>query len=101
MKFTKQQKQAKGLINCFTYMVVFYLCIAASTAFGQINFVEDNTITVTPDSGRANYICSADFDNDGDVDGSDLASFVSDPFDESDLAAFAADFGRADCLISH
>lgn len=49
-------------------MVVFYLCIAASTAFGQINFVEDNTITVTPDSGRANYICSADFDNDGDLD---------------------------------
>lgn len=51
--------------------------------------------------GDACEFCEGDFDNDGDVDGSDLASFVSDPFDESDLAAFAADFGRTDCLISH
>ena len=59
--------------------------------------------------------CEGDFDNDGDVDGSDLATFAADfgrtdcvddcegNFDEdgdvdgSDLAVFAADFGRTDC----
>ena len=60
-------------------------------------------------------ICEGDFDNDSDVDGSDLAVFAADfgrtdclsdcegDFDEdgdvdgSDLAVFAADFGRTDC----
>ena len=61
--------------------------------------------------------CDGDFDNDGDVDGSDLAVFAADfgrtdcdtgtecegDFDDdddvdgSDLAVFAADFGRTDC----
>ena len=61
--------------------------------------------------------CPDDFDNDGDVDGSDLAMFAADfertdcgieefcegDFDRdnyvngSDLAVFAADFGRTDC----
>ncbi len=61
--------------------------------------------------------CEGDFDEDGDVDGSDLALFAadfgrtdcdSDPecegdfdydddVDGSDLAIFAADFGRTDC----
>ena len=62
--------------------------------------------------------CKGDFDNDGDVDGSDLAVFAADfgrtdcstgdkcegDFDKDndvdgfDLAVFAADFGRTDCL---
>ena len=62
-------------------------------------------------------LCEGDFDNDTDVDGSDLAIFSADfgrtdcatgptcegDFDEdgdvdgSDLATFAADFGRTDC----
>lgn len=42
--------------------------------------------------------CEGDLDDDGDVDGSDLANFVADPFDESDLAAFASEFARMDCL---
>jgi len=62
--------------------------------------------------------CPGDFSGDGDVDGSDLATFAADfgrtdcdtgdpcegDFDEdndvdgSDLATFAADFGRTDCL---
>jgi len=62
--------------------------------------------------------CPGDFDNDGDVDGSDLATFAADfgrtdcdslpdcegdfdgdtDVDGSDLAKFAADFGRTDCL---
>ena len=63
-----------------------------------------------------NNDCKGDFDDDGDVDGSDLAVFAADfgrtdcdsdcegDFDDdndvdgSDLAVFAADFGRTDCL---
>lgn len=63
--------------------------------------------------------CPSDFDNDGDVDGSDLAKFAADfgrtnccgpgalpcegnfdndcDVDGSDLARFAKDFGRTDC----
>ena len=64
------------------------------------------------------HLCNGDFDNDGDVDGSDLAVFAADfgrtdcgsgepcegdfdtdgDVDGSDLAVFAADFGRTDCL---
>ena len=62
--------------------------------------------------------CPGDFDGDGDVDGSDLATFAADfgrtdcdtgpdcegdfdgdnDVDGSDLAKFASDFGRTDCL---
>ena len=62
-------------------------------------------------------VCEGDFDNDGDVDGSDLAVFATDfgrtdcgaedpcegdfdkdgDVDGSDLAVVAADFGRTDC----
>ena len=57
--------------------------------------------------------CEGDFDGDSDVDGSDLAVFAADfgrtdcsgdcegdfdtDVDESDLAVFASDFGRTDC----
>jgi hypothetical protein len=61
--------------------------------------------------------CPGDFNGDGDVDGSDLATFAADfgrtdcdtepdcegdfdgdnDVDGSDLATFAADFGRTDC----
>ena len=76
-----------------------------------------------PDSGIVDMgyhypmCCEGDFDNDGDVDGSDLAVFAADfgrtdcasgspcegdfdgdgDVDGSDLAVFAADFGRTDC----
>lgn len=62
-------------------------------------------------------LCKGDYDDDGDVDGSDLAVFAADfgrtncdsgeacegdfdldnDVDGSDLAAFSADFGRTDC----
>jgi len=62
--------------------------------------------------------CEGDFDNDGDVDGSDLSVFAADfgrtdcslqdfcdgdfdgdgDVDGSDLAIFAADFGKTDCF---
>jgi hypothetical protein len=41
--------------------------------------------------------CAWDDNGDGDVDGSDLAVFI-DIFDMADVGAFAAEFGRADCL---
>jgi hypothetical protein len=59
--------------------------------------------------------CSGDFNNDGDVDGSDLATFAEDfgrtdcagdckgdfdtdgDCDGTDLSVFAKDFGRTDC----
>ncbi len=60
--------------------------------------------------------CDGDFDNDGDVDRSDLAVFVvsfsrtdcsgdcpgdynrDDDVDSSDLAVFVPEFGQTDCL---
>ena len=64
-------------------------------------------------------MCNGDFDNDGDVDGTDLVAFSADfgridcdiapvckgdfngdnDVDGSDLVLFSADFGRADCLL--
>ncbi|MCP4630349.1 MAG: S8 family serine peptidase, partial [bacterium] len=43
--------------------------------------------------------CENDFDRDGDVDGLDLAAFATNP-EGGDLAAFAVDFGQADCPSS-
>jgi len=82
----------------------------------------DDDGTATADMGADEYLptidqCEGDFDNDGDVDGSDLAVFAADfgrtdcdtggncegdfdaddDVDGSDLAVFAADFGRTDC----
>jgi len=48
---------------------------------------------------KAAGICEGDFEPfDGDVDGSDLATLADTPFDEDDLATFALEFGRDDCL---
>ncbi len=64
-------------------------------------------------------LCEGDFDHDGDVDGSDLATFSADfgrtdcnpmnpcpgdfdhdgDVDGSDLSTFSADYGRVDCPI--
>lgn len=44
--------------------------------------------------------CTTDFDQDGDVDGSDLAVLAAGygaSYDENDLSAFAEEFGRTDC----
>ena len=64
-------------------------------------------------------VCEGDFDNDFDVDGSDLAIFAADfgrtdcsgdcegdfdgdgDVDGSDLAVFAADFGRTECPLTY
>lgn len=80
----------------------------------------DNNGTIVVDLGAYEFgddRCKGDFDEDGDVDGSDLAVFAADfgrtdcdsgsecegdfdydnDVDGSDLAVFAADFGRTDC----
>ena len=92
-------------------------CIDAGTSDGAPEFdfevnsryddpdTEPNTgagIYTYYDIGAFEYLrlCESDFDNDGDVDGSDLAVFAADfdgDIDGSDLAVFAADFGRTDC----
>jgi predicted outer membrane repeat protein len=81
----------------------------------------DSDIIATVDMGAYEYgdICEGDFDEDSDVDGSDLAVFAADfgrtdcgvpttcpgdfdndgDVDGSDLAIFAADFGRTDCPV--
>ena len=72
----------------------------------------------TVEPGPVGDSCEGDFNDDGDVDGSDLAVFAADfgrtdctgspdhcegdfnkdgDVDGSDLAVFAADFGRTDC----
>jgi hypothetical protein len=48
--------------------------------------------TVATDPG-----CLYDYLYDGDVDGADLAEFLN-AFSSSELAAFALEFGRVDCL---
>ena len=68
---------------------------------------------------KVSVLCKGDFDQDGDVDGLDLAIFAEDfgrtdcdtgpickgnfdgdvDVDDSDLAVFAADFGRTDCPV--
>ncbi|CAD7773511.1 Right handed beta helix region [Candidatus Methanoperedenaceae archaeon GB37] len=75
----------------------------------------DDIATVDMGPYEFGDICEGDFDYDGDVDGSDLATFAADfgrtdcsgdcegdfdndgDVDGSDLAVFAADFGRTDC----
>jgi hypothetical protein len=42
-------------------------------------------------------LCAGDFDNDGDVDGSDLIELIDDSA-LLDLSVFAVEFGRIDCL---
>ena len=42
------------------------------------------------------YACEGDFDGDGDVDGSDLATYAAGGTGIT-LEAFAAHFGRTDC----
>ena len=46
------------------------------------------------------YLCEGDFDEDGDVDGSDLAALAVNP-DLLDLLLFTAHFGRVDCPLHH
>jgi hypothetical protein len=46
--------------------------------------------------------CHYDVEQDGDVDGIDLAAFASEfslRFDETDLGLFAEEFGKADCAL--
>jgi len=98
----------------YTYDNLQRLIMAEYSDGSVIEFTYDaagNRITkeVTPGN-----VCKGDFDNDGDVDGSDLAVFAADfgrtdcstgdtcegdfdhDVDSSDLAVFAANFGRTD-----
>ena len=96
-----------GLTPNTTYYVRAYAVNLSGTGYG-------NEVSFTTNAN----VCKGDFDDDGDVDGSDLAVFAADfgrtdcgtgdpcegdfdvdgDVDGSDLAVFAADFGRTDCL---
>jgi hypothetical protein len=87
----------------------YYFAATAYNEFDESDFSEELIY--------ASYVCEADFDRDGDVDGADLAEFSADfgrtdchsagdcagdtdydgDVDGADLAEFSADFGRTDC----
>jgi hypothetical protein len=126
----------KDSVGCDFHMTSGSPCIYAGTSDGAPEFdldgngryddpnTDPNTGGGTDtdyDIGACEYfpVCKGDFDQDGDVDGSDLvifadafgsssggpgyhpvADFDSDGFaDETDLAAFAAEFGHTACPI--
>jgi len=84
---------------------------------GWITFASTGPVSFGVRTSWVADTCEGDFDDDGDVDGSDLAVFAADfgrtdcdtgeacegdfdndgDVDGSDLAMFAADFGRTDC----
>lgn len=63
-----------------------------STPINNMNFASTRTFTINP------YVdvCEGDFDGDGDVDGSDLATFAAGGASIT-LEEFAEDFGRMSC----
>lgn len=69
-----------------------------STYFWRVRY-KTNIGDWTPWSNPTRFAVSrpGDSDNDGDVDGSDLAYFAAD-FNVSQLAAFTAEFGRTNCF---
>jgi hypothetical protein len=94
-------------LTSLDYSTIYYWTVTAHTPSGDI-------------PGTVNWFGTlfiGDFDEDGDVDGSDLAVFAADfgrtncasgppcegdfdtdgDVDGSDLAVFAADFGKTDC----
>lgn len=90
----------------------------ALTAYNTEDLESDFSNEVTKNFEFDNQPPTADFDGDGDVDGSDLATFAADfsrtdcsgdcegdfdldgDVDGSDLATFVAAFGRTDCPTS-
>ncbi len=89
-------------------------------AIGALNNATANFALAELKSGQLNIdMCEGDFDQDGDVDGSDLGVFSADfgstncsanpvcegdfdndgDVDGTDLGLFSADFGRIDCPI--
>ena len=124
----------KDSVACDFHITTGSPCIDAGTSDGTPEFDFDGNgrsddPNTEPNTGGGTYtyydigafeyllVCEGDFDNDGDVDGSDLAVFAADfgrtdcdtgeecegdfdtddDVDGSDLAVFAADFGRTDC----
>ena len=69
-----------------------YSAIATMEIDGQLYGPATKSFVVT------SSLCEGDFDNDGDVDGVDLARLAKNP-SLLDLAVFAVEFGRIDCPL--
>ena len=66
----------------------YYFAVTAYNDYGESDFSME--ISYAP------KLCEADFDVDGDIDGSDLVKIVTDP-SPTTLRDFAAKFGTASC----
>jgi hypothetical protein len=82
-----------------------HIRVTVSPSQAMVEYVRSDISGGTNEEVSYSYIinpsvstCQGDFaPSDGDVDGSDLAAFISDP-GSINLEDFAADFGRTDCV---
>ena len=71
------------------------LAVADQHGYNVPTDTDNGTFTIEP------LLCEWDFDDDRDVDGSDLAIFAAGygaGYDKGDLSAFAREFGKTNCL---
>jgi uncharacterized membrane protein len=99
----------------YSTLGTYQMCAYADSGYGVYESNENNNVLGPVETVVG--ACKGDFDDDKDVDGSDLSVFAADfgrtdcasgdtcegdfdkdiDVDGSDLAVFAADFGRTDC----
>ena len=80
----------------YTYDNLHRLIRAECSDGSVIEFTYDTAGNRIAKEVMPGNVCKGDFDKDGDVDGSDLATFAAGGTGIT-LEAFAADFGRTDC----
>jgi len=80
---------AQCTISDLNYGQMYYFAVTAYNEFGESDFSRE--VAYKPKA------CDADLDMDGEIDGSDLAGFISNPL-ATTLSDFAARFGTGNCL---
>ncbi len=118
-------KCAVWVVLCLAFPVISQAETYSYDVTGRLTGVtydDVSSITYTYDAAgnrlsrivSAQAVCSGDFNNDGDVDGHDLADFVffyagqqteadlngDTFFNSQDIQIFADEFGKTDCLIA-
>ena len=87
--------KAVGDVGNSSLLSLEILAVADQNGNSVPTDTDDGTFTIQP------LPCVWDFDDDLDVDGSDLAKFLAGygiSYDEDDLSAFAREFGKTNCL---